>query len=444
MDNNKANKFNTIRKIILTFPLLILAECLLLTLVALIPKSAIHKNLIESADYLCENHVFFNVNEDDRSSRIDRYADSILLNISYNFESSNPLTSTMRCSYHFDATENENINLRTALSEKADPTFDYTRYWHGSISIVRPLLMIFNIEQIYIIMYVIIVALIVVLSILIKKHFGWSIILCFIISAIMTSIWYVPLSLEFTWTILIMLMASIICVSKLNDTSFNYSIFFFIVGNVTAYFDFLTTETLTLLLPMSLIVLHNHIKENIQKLKLELKKYIIFGVSWLAGYGLTWIAKWSLASIILNKNVFSNAINQASYRAASDVDNMSGVSVRLGAEIRNLSCLFPFSLLKENAFPFAIIFILVVMIIIYLIRKEKCVVNSLLLIIALIPYIRYFVLSNHSYMHYFFTFRAQLVTIFCLSAILVYGSDKALLSKEWDKLRRCLWKLKKN
>ena len=32
-------------------------------------------------------------------------------------------------------------------------------------------------------------------------------------------------------------------------------------------------------------------------------------------------------------------------------------------------------------------------------------------LLAAVPYVRYMVLSNHAFIHYFFTYRAQLVTI---------------------------------
>jgi hypothetical protein len=42
----------------------------------------------------------------------------------------------------------------------------------------------------------------------------------------------------------------------------------------------------------------------------------------------------------------------------------------------------------------------------------------LFLIIALMPYVWYFILSNHSYLHWWFTFRLQAVTIACLMMIM--------------------------
>ena len=54
----------------------------------------------------------------------------------------------------------------------------------------------------------------------------------------------------------------------------------------------------------------------------------------------------------------------------------------------------------------------------------------LMIILGVIPYIRYIVLSNHSLRHSFFTFRSQLPTIMCIILIFINCSDKKkLLSK---------------
>lgn len=438
MTTDKTTKSN-IMKLIFTFIILIAAECLFLVLSALIPRDMIQENITESADYLCERDVFFYAKVGDKSSRIDRYADSILLNIAYNYQSDNPLTSVMSSSYYYSPDTNENLNLRYAVSENPAPTLEYSRYWHGSISIIRPLLTVFNIKQIYIINAVLLILFVTTLLILMYKYIGKGVALCFSIAAIMTSLWYVPMSLEYTWTIIIMLVAAIACTLQLKSGKANFLLFFFIIGNVTAYFDFLTTETLTLLVPMALIIIHSHLHNSIDSFSSEVKRQISYGISWIAGYGLTWIAKWSLASVVLNKNVFIAALSQASYRASGEADNLSGFAQRIGAEGRNASILFPFSLLGDNSLPATIISLFVALCVFFLIRKEKCNLNILLLIVAVVPYIRYFLLANHSYMHYFFTFRAQLVAVFCLGLMLTYGSDRALITKEWSKL----WKKKK-
>ena len=266
------------------------------------------------------------------------------------------------------------------------------------------------------------------------KIYGIASTICAAIGFASISIWYVPMSLEYTWTILLMLVTSILCILLLKKGQTNFILFFLITGSTTAYIDFLTTETLTLLIPMSLIILYH--RDELTTFKKESVICIKQASAWCIGYGATWLSKWTLASIILQSNEFTTALSQASYRASDTSDSLSGMQLRLSAEFNNIAMLFPFSLTKDNAAMLCALFFTIIIVIIYLIRKSKYVMNKLLLIIAIVPYIRYFILSNHSYMHHFFTFRAQFATVFCLLLILVYGSDKQLISKELKKLHR--------
>lgn len=430
----------------ITAVLLILAtlEFLALTFVALIPKSSIHTNMEESASFLCENDVFFYANHGDKSSKIDRYADSILLNIAYYYDNTNPITSIMSSSYYYSAQSNENINLLNAVQNNSTANLEYSRYWHGSIVFIRPLLFLFNIEQIYTINSVILALLLIVFLYLLTKYYGKSVSTSFLIATVMVSSWYIPLSLEYTWTILIMLITSIITIIKLNSNKFDFILMFLVVGNITAYFDFLTTETLTLLIPLSLIVTHKYINKDLNCLSTEIKSLFFQSLAWLNGYIFAWISKWSLASIILQKNVFYDAFNQAKFRAVGQSDNLSGLEQRFAAEARNIGNIFPFSMSDNNSFLYTSIFFIIVLCVYFIIRKEKCSYSKLIILIAFLPYIRFFVLGNHSYLHHFFTFRAQLTTFFCIGLLFVYGSDKDMLSKEWRKICRKSRKKKLN
>ncbi len=440
MTDKAQKKSNIVCHYIQLFLLLIILEVMALAFVALIPRSYIKKNLEQSANYLCEKDVFFYASSTDKATKIDRYADSILLNITYYYNEVHPVSSVMSSSYYFTPTNNENYNLLTAVTNELSPTLEYSRYWHGSIAIVRPLLILFDIEEIYIFICVILAFMLLALLILIAKQIGKAGAFCFIAATIMTSMWYVPMSLEYTWTILIMLITSIITLLKLKSNHCDFTILFLTVGNITAYFDFLTTETLTFLVPAVLIITYNYTSGKIISFSKEFKSLTQYGIIWFIGYIFTHLAKWTLASIILKRNIFLDAFNQAKYRAVGQADELSFFSQRIGAEARNISNLFPFSTLGSSSLIFAIVFFAFTLSVIFLIRKEKNCFNHLLLIIAVIPYIRYFVLGNHSYLHHFFTFRAQFATIFCLGLIITYGSDRILIAKEWKKL----WKKKSN
>ena len=137
-------------KYILTFFVTMLFFMGLLLLSATIPKSSIKQNVLDSAKYLCDGKLFGEKLDGIDGSRIDRYADSILIGILYQYDSEHPLTSVMWSAYYHSDLENENQNLLAAAENDLGANYQYLRYWHGSIAIVRPLMTFLNLKQIYI------------------------------------------------------------------------------------------------------------------------------------------------------------------------------------------------------------------------------------------------------------------------------------------------------
>lgn len=397
----------------------------LLVLAACIPRSSIQENTKKSADYLAKQQVFFYLHPEDMASCIDRYADSILLNIAYNYDSSHPLTSIMCSSYYNNKNENENINLKTAVTKQPEPTIDYVRYWHGSNIVVRPLLTFLELKHIYILNAVILVVLFTLLLIFIRKHLNTGVAVCFLIAMVMTSFWYVPFSLEYTWTILCMLIASIYAFHIKEKETFSLTVFFLVLGSFTAYFDFLTTETLTLMIPLILLLCYRHKQEQLPDMAAGLKFSASMGVSWSIGYAASWIMKWTCASIILHENVFRSSMEQAEYRINGATENVTGLVSGFSAIIRNIACLFPFSYIKKKGALLFMLLCIIVLCIYYIFKKTKdCHLSTLLLFLGLIPYLRFVMISNHSYIHFFFTYRAQLSSILCIGLALMYGIDQ--------------------
>ncbi|MCR5099287.1 MAG: hypothetical protein K6B14_10095 [Lachnospiraceae bacterium] len=71
----------------------------------------------------------------------------------------------------------------------------------------------------------------------------------------------------------------------------------------------------------------------------------------------------------------------------------------------------------QNTILAACSVLIIAAIVIYLFRVNTKSVDILpLVLLAFLPYARYLALSSHSYAHYFFTYRAQLVTV----AVLFY------------------------
>lgn len=410
-------------KYIAAFVIIIFSELVLLTAVAVIPQASIQKHVHESATYFTSKPVFYQANKQDRSSIIDRYADSILMGIAYSYDEKEPLKSVLQSQYYHQDTANENDNLLAAVQNNLEPNYEYSRYWHGSIAIVRPMLTLLNIKQLYITLAVIMLLLGICLIFFSKKYINLKIVLGLVISSIAISIWYVPMSLEYVWNFLIMMTVSIFVILKFQKGRRDFALLFFATGSITAYFDFLTTETITLLIPLVLLLTMLEEHNELQNFKNGIRTTFFSILQWGIGYALTFLSKWTIASIVLQKNCFAQAISQAEYRIGGETTEVTYIQELLGALVQNISCLFPFSFLGKSGYGMAILTFFAILIIYYLFKdtKNSCYFSNLMFVIASIPYIRFLVLGNHSYLHHFFTYRAQMTTILCLWLALNYG-----------------------
>ncbi len=412
-------------KYILTFFIIVILLLCMLVLSAIIPRSSIKENVYESAIYLCEGELFGEVVEDVNGSKIDRYADSILLAIAYQYDSKQPLTSVMWSSYYYTEYQNENENLLDAVTNDYEANQQYVRYWHGSNVIVRPLLTFLNLKQIYVLNGIILGLLTICLLVILIRQKAYIPAMGVLAGLVGISFWFVPFSLEYSWTFLLMLLVSIIGVRfSLKSEFTKIGILFLISGMVTNFLDFLTTETLTLTVPLLLILwiqLNQHRHENRQAtIGITIKAIVVWGI----GYVGMWMMKWLIASIVLSENVMPYVSEHIGERLGGDL-GIGFLQYIFGAIWNNIKCLFPFEYGMIGALIGSVL-VLLVLYIGYVYRGKKIDRKCVLLyaLIGLIPYIRYVVLHNHSYLHCFFTYRAQMATILAIVLILEQLTDR--------------------
>ena len=403
----------------------------ILALSAKIPRSAIKENVQESAEFLCEGELFGLVVDGARGSQIDRYADSILLAIAWQYDSGHPLRSVMRSAYYYNEYRNENENLLEAVTNDCGANQQYLRYWHGSIAIVRPLLVFFSLPQIYMVNGGILAVLVVWLMATLLKGRVYTPAIGVAAGLVLTAFWFVPLSLEYTWTYLLMLLLSIIGVRLALLGKWNcLGIFFLIGGIVTNYLDFLTTETLTLTVPLLLILwIDMHRNENVSGCSL-IPKAGKAALAWGFGYAGMWVMKWVLATIVLQENVMPYISGHIGERIGGDIGIGLGHYI-MGAVLNNVKCLFPFGYGVAGMFAGMALLLFMAYVGYVYHRKHICRERILLyVLIGLLPYVRYIVLHNHSYLHCFFTYRAQMATVLAVVLILEELTDWRWLSHE--------------
>ena len=409
----------------------------LLVLSAKIPQSSIKKNVQESAEFLCDGELFGLVVDGAKGSEIDRYADSILIAIAYQYDEDHPLRSVMRSAYYYDEFQNENENLLEAVTNDCGANQQYMRYWHGSIAIVRPLLLFFNLPRIYMCNGVILTVLVAWLMAILLKNRAYTPAIGVAAGLALTAFWFVPLSLEYTWTYLLMLLLSNIGVRLALRKQWDWlGIFFLIGGIVTNYLDFLTTETLTLTVPLLLILWVDMHRNGNSSGRSLIPKAGKAALAWGFGYVGMWMMKWVLSAIILKENVMPYISEHIGERIGGDIGIGLGQYI-IGAVLNNVKCLFPFEYGVAGMFAGMALFLFVVYIG-YVYHREHINREHILLyaFMGFLPYIRYIVLHNHSYLHCFFTYRAQMATVLAIVLILEELTDWRLITHENDDKRK--------
>lgn len=222
-----------------------------LVLTSCIPRESIQKNLEESVGFFKQNHGIEELIKRREYSYLHYYADSIILNIIYCLDSNNPIEGVLLAKYYETVLADVNNDFIEVVEEQKEANQQYLRYWHGSMIYLRPLLTLLNIEQIYVLNAILLGGLaIALLIILLKKNKKLA--LVYTIAMIMIAFVFVPLCLEYIWTFYIMLIVSIIAIKM--EKKKNLYILFLITGMITCFFDFLTTEIITLFVPILFVL----------------------------------------------------------------------------------------------------------------------------------------------------------------------------------------------
>ena len=391
--------------------------CLLLS--AGISKERIRDHMTASAQYLRDGELFGEAAEGYEGSRIDRYADAILLNIAWHYDAERPLSSVMESAYYFTIYHEENENLYLAVTGDEAATQQYLRYWHGSIALLRPLLVLLDLPEIYR-FHAVLMAIgfgLLLFVLLRKKWYGPAAALA--AGLIGTAVWYVPLSLEYTWLFLLLIPACLLAIAFGGRRKREaYPFLFLTTGILACFLDFLTVETMPCLVPLLLILWAEYRQTPDLPAKEAAKLSFRLGLTYAAGYAGMWALKWGLAALVLRENVLPYITSHVAERIGGDV-GVGPVELLLGAITRNVACLFPAGCGIGGALA-AVAIVLVCAYFGYVYRRKEVHKDRILLYlgIGLVPYLRYLVLHNHAYLHCFFTYRAQIATILALGLIL--------------------------
>ncbi len=135
--------------------------------------------------------------------------------------------------------------------------------------------------------------------------------------------------------------------------------------------------------------------------------------AWGLGYALTWIAKWGITVVVLGVRYFWRTMSVVQYRLQGSEEEPLD---RIGTIRRNLKAWMNVQDGGVITWSKVVLVLLVVVLLLAVWKKLKdwktIAAYLPILFVASYPYIWYLVMSNHSQIHYWYTYRAQLVTLF--------------------------------
>ena len=446
-------------KYILIFVILLGIYFAIMTLTSLIPSGMLENNVRESSETLVQEGEKVTFDLKYKEENIFTFTDALMINTAYSIDNNHPIESFILArknyipgqttkfypdgQYNLGANENyiskENGDLYQTKElyglmhgDNIQDSYEYARYWHGYLSILRPLLLLFNYSGIRIVLAIITLISIVALITLLCKKISITSGVIYGIGLLAISIFIVTKSINEILIFIVAFISSIILLLKKNPEK-NIGIFFFVVGSVSNFIDLLTAPLVTLgitAITYFLLVQKNESKVNIKRYILDFLKICI---SWALGYGITWLSKWVITEIFFGRPIISQAIEQAVFRSNGPQINGMNIFSLSNVFIRNMEYLS--SPVAITILIAAVIYIIVMMIIN---RNKKIDFKENLkkclpyILIFFLPVIWYMVLKQHSYTHVNFTYRILVISIISLLII----ASKILVSKNMEDSRK--------
>lgn len=376
----------------------------------LVPQSAVERHVvrtIECGDLASDKPRAFLPR---LQCRMDNYTDALILNQAYTLRSKSfvdgiMLLPRLTC----ERLPFEELRVAVGMDTVGTvSTATYARYWHGNTFLARYLLFFWDYPTIRMLLYILSSLLMLCCGVLLWRRRGWQLAVAVGLGLLCTYVFMMQFSLQLSMVLFIAL-GGMIAVGMRRAASANLT--FFVLGSLTAYFDLLTAPMLTLGLPL-LVMLALKPKE---KLSGAFKGLTLASLLWAVGYGLTWVTKWILATLLTSENIWKDGFHNLS--------NRSGVLDDYGrwdALMDNMDLL-----------PWTFIFLALAVILVlacWHFHRQGWRRALPLLVVALIPWVWYLFAANHSYLHSWFTFRAQAVTV---AGLLL----AAMQFVDWKKLR---------
>jgi len=371
-----------------------------LTLVSLIPDNSIKSTIGKSIKTLKHEGLYPSIGLPHREIILDNFTDALILNTSYSVNSKKPFESFITNKrYSLPNTSNQITSLDAGYTGKTTQKVGYERYWHGNMTYLRPLLTIFSYSQIRNLLYFLLYGCFIAFIYLSKQKFGALFAIATIFSFIAVDFFYLGHSLQFSPVFLLGLLAGIFLL-KLHKSNFSLFPLFFMIGGLTSFFDLLTAPLISLSIPLVVAIQFNRKK---------LREILQLCLSWTIGYAGLWASKWFIAAATFSPNAIHTAFDQLLNRTINKADvNFTHI---------NTLKLNLYQLIGYDSFNRKFILVFFIFCFIFFAFFNKISFFRFKrafpwVFVACIPYAWYLIVANHSYLHVWYTYRIQYLSVF--------------------------------
>lgn len=404
---------------------MIVLGALLLFCAYLLPTGRMKSHIAESDGTFNYEGIYPMIIQGFKCTQLDNYTDGLMYTTAIYPGSGD----TLRDMLENPRIEYDDVNMVQGMNDYANDVqgreshqyeITYGRYWHGYLVILKTLLLFLNVSEIRMLNLMMQGTLFCILLYLVRKRIGavYQIPLL-LMEAVLKPI-VLPLSLQYSWVYYVGILSAIVFLIKEQWQSKSIFLLFLVTGMITSYVDLLTYPLITLGLPMMVFLLRWQKKDGTWR-----KKLLYFmGNSMFGGigYAVMWGSKWILNSIFTNGNIFENVRTEIEIRLSNTGEAQEIFTAGMVLQ-KN------YDVIKQ--FPFQLLWIafLIFVVVYYIVEKrrkkiEKINSNQLLNVLpwlglSIIPLAWIAVMGNHSWVHYWFTYRELSVTVLGLSCFLL-------------------------
>ena len=398
----------------------VVAGFLLLLLVHLLPTDKMQENVYWSKDTILAEFEDQLVIDGYESTMTGSFTDCLMLHHAiYKSEEHSALEQSMRMYRSESCPEGGDAwwagqSLVDYLDGAQQPKeAQYPRYWHGYLVFLKPLLMLTSLNGIRMMnvmgMTVLLGAVLLICGY--TKKIGLGVAYLAALPFLYYGTSFASLSLSICFYIA---FGSVLGVLLMKKKEY-WPLWFLATGIATAYFDFLTYPLVTLCFPLCACL---YISESGVKNKWETAFACL--LEWGVGYAVMWGSKWILSDLMTGGSTVSDAFATIFTRAGS-----AEGSGRFGGFVQVVqSNLAPFMNLSFVLFMLAVL----VCLIWFLVRRERTWLKtklqfiaklqqmSVLLGVAVLPFVWWFVMQNHSQEHWAYTCRNFAIVVLAVVA----------------------------